>query len=269
MENNNIENLVLEENKGNLKKKIGAVIERIKSIPKKILIPVLVGVLVVLVGVGFLSAFTGNTYKTPLKIEVELMNSRKCISPIKSSIKMLNGFAKNEFSEMFEIINKTEFYEEELEDYEEYYLEYIENLEDEYGENFRFSFKITDKEKLEKEELRDFRNELREVADEIEEIIDEIDYYDSDDWEEIADDFGTSKTEAKKLVKTFEKIGKKYKEAKVTAGYKLDILLIIKGRELDEPEEMEIQGEVYKVNGRWVAKQSATLEEIIDFMYEF
>ena len=86
-----------------------------------------------------------------------------------------------------------------------------------------------------------------------ESILEKYEDLDSDDYEDIADELGISKSQAKKVVKIAKSVGKKLKKAKVTKGYELEVVRILKGSELDEPEESDSTVYVYKVNGRWIS----------------
>lgn len=250
MENNNFENMEAletgnEENSG--------IFDKIKTLPLKIIIPVVAVVLAVVLAVSILPSVLGNTYKTPINSMVQILNSKKYISPIDQNLKMLNGFAKSEYKEIYNLLKKSENYIDAMEEAEEEFLDQIEENKEEYGSNYKVSYKITDKVALEKDDLKDFRDDLRGFADEIkDEILDETDEYDSDDWEDMADELDISKENAKKVVKSLEKIQKKYKNAKVSAGYKIEADILISGSELDEPEEEDVTFYIYKVDGRWV-----------------
>ncbi len=253
MENNNFENIetletVNEENSG--------IFDKIKAMPLKIIIPVVAVVLAVVLAVSILPTVLGNTYKTPINSMVQVLNSKKYISFVDQNLKMLNGFAKSEYKEIYNLLKKSENYIDAMEEAEEEFLEQIEENKEEYGNNYKVSYKITDKEALEKGDLNDFRDELRDIADVIDEILEEAEEYDSDDWEDMADALDISKEDAKKIVKCLEKIQKKYKDAKVSAGYKIEADILISGSELDEPEEEDAEFYVYKVDGRWVMEYS-------------
>ena len=129
----------------------------------------------------------------------------------------------------------------------------VETWEDQYGSNYSFSYEIEDKEKLEKSDLREARDYIKNIAKEIKDVIDATEDFDSDDWEDAADSLGCSKSEAKKLIKSMENVYKVWKNADVSAGYELSLIIIVDGRDLDEPEESETSVNVFKVNGRWVS----------------
>ena len=80
-------------------------------------------------------------------------------------------------------------------------------MKDEYGKNYKYTYKITYKEKLEKDDLKEFRDELRDAAKSLEGVVELTEDYDSDDWEDMADEMGFDgeKSKAKKFIKSMEK----------------------------------------------------------------
>ena len=75
---------------------------------------------------------------------------------------------------------------------------------------------------------------------------------DSDDLADAAEELGISKSQLKEGIKLIKSFAKQCKNAKVSAGYEVEIVVSIDGKELDEPEEQEMTINVYKVNGNWV-----------------
>ena len=161
--------------------------------------------------------------------------------------KTLNGLFKKEYKAVMELYKKSSEYD--ADDMKDSYKEQVEYLNETYGDNYKFSYKIEDKDKLDKDELEEFEDELRASG---KALLNQYDDLDSDDLEELADDSGLSKSQAKKLVSAMEALAKKMKKAKVSAGYELTVTFITTGSELDEPIETERTIYVYKVNGRWI-----------------
>jgi hypothetical protein len=155
----------------------------------------------------------------------------------------------------------TEDYEDEIEDAEAFFEESIEEMKEEYGSNYKYSYIIEEKEELDSDELRDFRDDLREVAENLKSLTDRTDDYDSDEWEDFADDMGFDgdKSKAREFISAVDDLRKVYKTAKVTDGYRLWVTVELDGSELDEPEEEEMEICVFKVNGRWVSESVRNL----------
>ena len=225
----------------------GALLDKIKAIPRKVWIFAGAGVLALIAVIVALSLL-GNTYKTPIQAAEKLLNTKSVTKIIDNAPSVLNGFGESEAKKIINILKKSDQYDDAIEDAEDAYAEMIETMQDEYGKNYKISIKIDNKEKLEKEDLKDFRDQLRNVAD----MGEELDEMGTDEYEDMADSLGISKSQAKDLTKAAESFCKKCKSAKVTAGYELDLIVPLNGSELDEPEEQEMTVRVFKVDGKWV-----------------
>lgn len=225
------------------------------------------GAIVAIVALILVLSFLGNTYKTPVKLMEKQANNKKFSAMFDSSTAVLNGFLEKEVNGVLKIMKKSDSYEDMMEDQKDYFEDHLEDMEDEYGKNFKYTYKIVDKDELEKDDLRDFRDNLRSLADEIEWLEDEVDDFDSDDWEDMADELEISKGDAKDLVNEILDIGKVCKKAKVTAGYELTVEILLDGSELDEPEESEMTVYVYKVDGRWIAYEGLNALESFAYFY--
>lgn len=222
-------------------------LNKVKEIPKKIWIMAGAGILAV-ISIILILSLVGNTYKTPVKAAEKLLNSKSVTKVIDNAPGLLNGFGEDEANKIIKIVKKSDQYEDAIEDAEEYFDEMIESVKDECGANYKIKIKVDEKEKLEKEDCKEFRENLRSVA----KLADNIDDMDSDDYEDMADSMGITKSQAKDMVKTMESFCKKCKKAKVSAGYELDLVMSVTGSEMDEPQETEVTVRVFKVDGRWV-----------------
>lgn len=230
-----------------------------KSNPKKYGIlcgGILTGVIVFIVVISLVLGALFNNYKTPVKLMEKNRNSKSFSSYMDRSIDMLNGFCESEMKAILKVYKSSDDYKDDMEDAKDEFADQIEDMKDEYGSNYKYTYTITDKERLEKEDLKNFRDELRNAADSLEAQIDEADDYDSDDWEDIADDAGISKAQAKKLYNAMDDVRKVLKKAQVTDGYELEVTIALTGSELDEPEENEMTIRVYKVDGRWISSSA-------------
>ncbi len=225
----------------------------------KVIIAAVAAILVIVIAVILFGG--GNSYKTPIKVMEDRLNARSYSKYEKAQFDIYNGFCESEIKAIYKIYKSSDEYEDYLDEAKEYYEESIEDKEDEYGKNYKYTIKITDKDKLSSEELREFKKQIKEAGDDLEDELEEMKDYDSDDWEEMADEMGISKSQAKKVVKYMEKIAKKYSKVKVTAGYELECVRTLKGKEIDDPEdyEYEFTVKVYKVNGRWITSSAIGL----------
>ncbi len=258
---------ILEKGKGIFEKAKALVqkgIELFKSDVKKYSIILgggLVGLVVVIVALVLVVGALANSYKTPIKTMQKYANAKTYYTSYDRSLDMLNGFCEDEMKEIVKLYKSTDEYKDNIEDEKDDFKDEIEDLKDEYGKNYKYTYKITYKEKLEKDDLKEFRDELRDTAKSLESVAELTEDYDSDDWEDMADEMGFDgeKSKAKKFIKSVEKLGKALKSAKVTDGYELEVTVILTGSELDEPEERDMTINVYKVDGRWISSSGLSL----------
>lgn len=150
---------------------------------------------------------------------------------------------------------------------EETVEEYYEDNQDEYGDNFKIQYTVEEKVKLEKTDLRDYQKSFRAYMEDIQYVIEQTDDFDTDDWQDLAEELEMTRTQAKKFIAALNNMVKDFGRLEVTAGYELDILRTITGEYLDEPEEEDITLEVVKVNGKWVLASNFrdTLAALLDF----
>ena len=268
MENNFENNVIVEEtaapaaeNKAiefanKVKDSVVAFVDKIKADPKGLglkLSVIALAAVILIVGAFVVVGAATNNYKTPIKTMQKYDNMRSYYEDSDRQIALANGFCEKELKAMAKLQQSTEDYKDEKADAKEDFKDAIQDMKDEYGNNYKYTYKVIDKEKLDKDELKDIRDNFRDQADSIESMIEETEDYDSDDWEDAADSMGFDgeKSKAKKYVSILKDLRKKYKSAKVTAGYNLTVEITLKGSELDEPEVVEKEYQVIKVNGRW------------------
>lgn len=207
--------------------------------------------LIVIIGGVFTIRAAGNTYKAPVaNMKMQYANRDWSANRFRKYYqKMSNGFGTKEMKSIWKDIEKWEEAEDFWEEKVDSWNDNLENDRDEYGSNYRLKITIDDKEELEKDDIKKYRSYIKDLGDD---IIDIVDDYDTDDWEEIADEMGMSKSEAKQLYRDIRDWGRQLKKATVSEGYELDLIITVNGDELDEPEEIEKIIKVYRVNGRWV-----------------
>lgn len=241
-----------------LYKKCLVLFKKVLALPKALLISVGSAILATIILLCVLVPVLTNNYRTPVKNMEKIYNTKSFNTQLEYYY-VQDDIAGKEAEAIFKILKKSDEFKDSIEEMEESFEEDIDDKKDEYGKNYKFKIKITDKEKLDKSELRDYKNTLKDRGDRMKDALEEYEDYDSDDWEDIADEMEISKSSAKKCIKQLEKAAKKYKKIKVTAGYKLDIEITVKGSELDEPEEIsETTVYVYKVNGKWISGKTSS-----------
>lgn len=219
--------------------------EKIKALPKKIWIFAGAGLAVLIAAIVLLS-MTGNTYKTPINLLEDLENTKKATKIIDNRVALLNGFCEDEYDDIISIMKKSDDYEDAILDYEDE----IEDNKETYGSNYKIKYKIVDKEEVEREDRKTAQTTIRSRG---EYMLEELEDLDSDDYEEIADDLGITKSQAKKLVKYEKEIAKTLKKAKVEEAYELTVEVTFSGSEVEDYEPFERTIVVYKIDGRWVS----------------
>ena len=196
---------------------------------------------------------TANTYETPVKLMEDFANVKDASVFYEKETEKLNGFCEKEYKEIVEIQKKSDDYDKAL----GYIDESIEMLKEEYGDNYKVKYEITDEEELAEEECSDFRDELRDAGNR---MINSLEDMDSDDYKDIAEAWGITKEQAKEIVQVYQDIAKTLKSAEITAGYELIITQTLTGSELDEPKVTEnMKLTVYKINGTWVSSETLSM----------
>jgi len=124
--------------------------EEAKKDKKKLIIPAVAAVVVIALIIVLISSLGGG-YKSALD------NYYKKFLIGKATEKTIKNMYPEEYWEENDIDP-----EDSWESYEEYSEDMVESLEDEYGENLRVSYKITDKDKMDKDDLKDLADELHD-----------------------------------------------------------------------------------------------------------
>lgn len=233
---------------------------KMKALPKKAWMMIGIGA-AVLVAAILLIAHLNNIPTTPVNKLQKYYNAKSYKTQMEWLKDSANGFAKSELNKIISLMKKTEDYKEDLKDAKEDYKESVANMKEEYGSNYKYTFKVEDKEKMDKDDLKDYRDTVRSraktIVNNLEEFIDDAD---SSDWEDLADELGLSKSQAKELVKTCLKLAKKLKSVKITDGYELDVVRTLKGKEVDDME-YDMSLTVVKVDGKWMS--TSTLSSLL------
>lgn len=231
-----------------------------KSFPVKMLAIAGAAIAALVAIILLFTTLFGNSYKTPIKDIEKLLNTQSLDKIIDRAPTLLNGFGESEVKKALKILKKSDAYKDNIEDAEEMFDEAIENIKDEIGKNYKVKIKIDDKEKIDKDDLKDYKDMLKEYASEALDMVKEID---DDMIEEMADEIGISEKNAEKLIDLAEKVLKKAKSAKISAGYELDLIVTVSGKELDEPEELELTVNVLKVDGRWILDPTSLMDDVM------
>ena len=224
---------------------------------KKLLTYAGIAVVAVIALILIISLFKSpNKVTTPLDLEMKVKNAKTYKAYEKAQLKITNGLADDEMEDLMKILKKSDEYD--ADDMKDDFEDMLEDYQDEYGKNYKFYYEIEDKDKIDKDDLKDIEDDLQDSA---RDMYDEIKDTDVEDLEDLADAMGLKKADAKKIKSIMEKYYKGLKKAKISAGYELEVTYYVDGKELEEPEELrEVTIEVYKVNGRWVTLNNLDID---------
>lgn len=185
---------------------------------------------------------SGGKYTTPLDLWMDIENAKTFKAYQAASVKVTNGLFDDEMKTIQDLEQKSDYADDG-----DWFEEQVEEYEDEYGSDYKFYYEVDEKEKLDSDDLKDLQEELRDDA---EATLEEIEDTDPED---LADQLGLSEKDAEKYIDVNAAVYKVLKSAKITEGYELEVTIYAKGKELDEPEEIEeCTITVVKVNGKWV-----------------
>lgn len=213
-----------------------------------------IAVAVVAVVILLISLLGGNSYKTPLDNMMDAANAKSFKAAEKAEIAEYNGLFKKELNKIREIEKKSENYEDELDDAEDDIREAVEEYKEEYGSNYKFYYEINDKDEIKKSELTKSKKSLKAFAEQQEKYYEELKKND-ERLEQMAKAQGLKKGQVEDIIDLKIDIFKKLQKVEISAGYELDINIFVKGKELDEPEDLndgEVTIKVYKIDGKWV-----------------
>lgn len=216
-------------------------------------------ILVVLLGAIAGIRYATNNCMTPIRSAEKLQNKES----INAKKYLETGFKSMGAKNAGEIVNL--MYESDdvadlMDALEESFESSYEWKQITYGDNFKVTYTVEEKVKLEKSDLRNYQKAFRQAVKYIEDELEETEDYDSSDWADMTDDMGLSRAQAKKFINAMKEMVNDIGRPEVTNGYEVDILIRITGEMLDEPLETTSTVQVVKVNGRWIG---------IDATYEF
>ena len=236
---------------------VEATIAKVKALPKALWIGIGAAIVAIIAAIVLISVLT-NTYKTPLANEFKLMNTKKVTSIDKLYISQLNGFAEKEVKAVYKAMSKSETFTDYMDKLADEEQDAIDEMKETYGDNYKYSYEITEKEELERSDRNELRDQLKDLGENLKDLVDETKDFDNADWDDLATNLDMTKSEAKALISALKELATELKDVEVTAGYEITYNQTLKGSELEDPEEDEMTMYVYKVNGRWVSGNAIT-----------
>ncbi len=229
--------------------------------PKKNNMGLIIGIaagavaLIVILIIAFMSL--GGSYKKTVKTLVKLYNS-ECKDPAKfdelympKSIVSSWDSTVQTFKPVFEDKDDFEDFTESMNMFSSISEDYLDDLyddwEDEYGKDWKITYEIKDVDKIDKDDLEDYSDELSDLGDEYE--LDEDDVEDLMEALEYSYDIDYSDSDCKKISKAFNSFVKDCSKVKASAGYEVEVVYKIKGK--DGHGKYEADYEIIKMGGKW------------------
>ena len=209
-------------------------------------------VLVVLIGGIMGVRYATNNYMTPIHTAAKQENQKSINVKKYLRTGFRNMGAKNA-GELVNILCESDDFLDLMDDVEENFDKNYEQKLDNFGDDFKVTYAVEDKLKLEKSDLHNYQKWFRQYVKAIEEGLEDTEDFTTSDWGDFADELGLTRTQAKKYVAALKKMVSNIGRLEVTKGYELGVTVTITGSELDEPAEHNSTIQVVKVNGRWIA----------------
>jgi len=222
-----------------------------KPVPWKLVGVIGAAVLLLIIIVSIISACAGGGETSPVNRVVDLSN-KKSVTVDQYIDATTCGLLSGELKDFMRVFAKTSEGEDLYESFPENWEDRYEYSVDEYGSNFHISFKLEDKDEMDKKELREYRDNIRAIADRYSSAVSNYKDLKSTEKGDLADKLDVSTGDLNKMMDALGKITDTLKHADVDAGYLLGGYMVITGSELDEPEEERTTYTVLKVNGVWV-----------------
>lgn len=215
---------------------------------------ILIGALVVIilsVIIGFSTAAAINAYKAPLKELVKIVNEGESDLEKISKALLPKGISTNLNKAYKDLNDSTPF--AELEDN---ICDSIESIYDSLtttcGDDYKMSFKASDKQKLTEDELSDISEKYAALySNTFTPIIENWDSFDKYDYEDLANSLEISSSDAKNFVSHLTQAMNEFKSPKITNGYSVKIKFTVQGNE-DKVSSDRYSINIIKFNNKWI-----------------
>jgi len=192
--------------------------------------------LVVLIIIVALIGSMSGGYKKTIKGTIKLVNK-----------KVEGNLPYQEYTQIKEMREYSKLNMEIFDQDDEMWEESIEKLEDEFGDDYKITYKISKSKKLKGDDLDDVVDAVEDSYDAYADLEDSI----LDTIDNMCEDEDVSSKDQKKLEKQFEKVIKAYDDVKVSAAYEVTLKCTIKGD--DGEEDFKLKDVIIaKVNGEWI-----------------
>ena len=193
-----------------------------------------------------------STYTSPLENTVALENAKSIADYNALMLNRAGGLFKEQLKSISEIEKQAENYAETLTDAENQLNMTIADKKEIYGEDYEFSFEVTNKSAFSQEDLAFLSEDILSQAEKELKAIQLI-FLNETKLEQEAAKSGLTKEQCREKLNLYKKIYTEMKTAKITEGYELDYTIYFKGSNLEEPVEYDSATDtVCKINGKWV-----------------
>lgn len=220
---------------------------------------------IALVAIILIFLLTKSSYKDPLDDIAKSLNKQQ--TDITKYMKIIAPeFVSDTYKDALALVKDIDkdTYKEATEQIEDGLSLFYEGLEDYLGDDYKFSYKIKSKDKLDKDDLEDIEDSWRAIGELLED-------YDDDYFDDMFYYSDLSSSQEKKVKNLVKDLTKNLTKLEVTSGYELTVKLSIKGVDKDEVEdllddlgfdELEFDVNVIKVNGDWCIDTISLLSDL-------
>lgn len=219
----------------------------------KIIVLIALIVAAILVLAVALYVISANKYKKAVETPFKLITNHET-----NIDKLANSFLPKDFYKYYtkavKILKKSDDFDDLDTAISDKLNNYYENKDFLFDEGWTVKFDITDKEKLEEDDLKKLETTYRSYYDQyFEGFIEKLKSYDKYDYEDQGKTLGLSATEYKDLTKVAINFMNEFKSAEIKAGYSLKGRIVFTnsaGEVQDKTNSMKIN--VINFNGSWV-----------------
>ena len=152
---------------------------------KKVLIGVCGAIAALLVVILLVNLF-GSSYKSPFKQWKKLQNSKD----YELEYRVLNsydGLGKDQLKKIYKIASSSENFKDYEDDMDDYWRDVRDDREEDYGKNWKWSYEITDKDELDKDDLGDCKDSFKSTGERLMSVGDAILDLENDDLKDLAE----------------------------------------------------------------------------------
>ncbi len=214
-----------------------------------------IAIVAVVAVVWLCTSVLGKNEKTPLN-NVEKIFNKKVTDIDKIVESTTPKFLSTAYVDFMDVLRGNDTYQDYIDDiYEEgegaledAWDDLYDSAEDEFGKNVKFSYKIEDKEAVDKDDLKDVVEVYQEFGQYKEQLVEAV--------ELIGEYTDLEKKEVKEIVKIVENLSDEFEKMKISKAYILEVEVTVEGKDDDDSETYDIV--VAKMNGSWTIEPLMT-----------